>query len=95
MPTVPFLRSRSAQRGALIGLVVPLLLSPFLMMAGWAFKNFVEQSVRPMAGDTVARLVGLAALLPYVVVVYGIPTILGGTIGFLIGSFINSVKARS
>src|SRR6185295_7771363 len=64
---------RSAQSGALIGLFVPLLLTPFLMYAGWAFKNLVEQSVRPATGNNVATLMSIVALVPYLLAVFGIP----------------------
>jgi len=85
---------RSAQSGALIGLFVPLLLAPFLMYAGWAFKNLTEQSVQPATGNNIATLISIVALVPYLLVVFGIPAIFGGTAGLLVASFSGFIRAR-
>jgi hypothetical protein len=76
-------------RGARIGgLVVPLSLGPFLFLAGWALMNSSAKSVQPVTGEQIAGLVGVVVVVLYVVVVLGVPMLLGAAVGSVIGSIV-------
>jgi hypothetical protein len=70
----------------IVGLAVTVPFAPFLVYAGVAVMNASAKWIQPTTGEGIAKLARWAALVLYLFVVFGIPVILGGLVGALVGS---------
>ena len=77
---------RAARIGVIVGLTVAVLFAPFLVYAGVAFMNASVEWIQPRSGEGIPTLAGAVVFLLYLSLVCGIPSLLGGLIGALIGS---------
>ena len=71
-----------------IGLALPMLLVPFLFLVGLGLFSTSAEWARPITGGTTANWIGLAAVVLYVVVVFGIPALIGAGVGIIVGRFL-------
>src|SRR5262245_41940375 len=85
---------RSARVGGIAGLGAALSLSPFLLYAGVGIMQSTARAVRPVTGEQAAGFVGFIVFLVYLLVVFGIPTILGAVVGRLAGSLMDSMRGK-
>ena len=73
--------SGPARIGALVGLVLPLLLAPFLAYAGFAIAKISANWASSASRYPVGPVVGVIAFTLWLLVVFGVPALCGGLLG--------------
>jgi hypothetical protein len=83
-----------ARIGVLVVLVPLILLAPFLAYAGIALMNVSVDWARSAGGAPLAFVVGPGSIVAYFVIVFGVPSLLGGLVGTAVQRVFSRVKGR-
>ena len=76
--------SQGARVGSLVALALVLLGGPFLIYAGLALQNAAMAWGRSAGGEILGVSVGLVSLTAYLIVVFGVPLVVGGCVGSIV-----------